>query len=84
MTGLHPPFLDVLFPMMMWDQGTRDPGTDWPNAIAQLMKEIDADGINGDTQWGGHSGTHRQPIRSDTRSPSSLNMIPTMKGWPGT
>jgi iron(II)-dependent oxidoreductase len=42
----------VLFPMMIWDQGTRDPGTDWPNAIAQLMKEIDADGINGDTQWG--------------------------------
>src|SRR5882724_4954478 len=33
----------VLFPMMMWDQGTRDPGTDWPDATAQLMKEIGAD-----------------------------------------
>ena len=42
----------VLFPMMMWDQGTRDPGTDWPDAIAQLMKQIGADGINGDTQDG--------------------------------
>ena len=42
----------VLFPMMMWDQGTRDPGKPWPQAIAQLMKEIDADGINGDTQDG--------------------------------
>ena len=42
----------VLFPMMMWDQGTRDPGAPWPDAIAQLMKEIDADGINGDTQDG--------------------------------
>lgn len=42
----------VLFPMMMWDQGTRDPGTPWPQAIAELMKEIDADGINGDTQDG--------------------------------
>ncbi len=42
----------VLFPMMMWDQGTRDPGTDWPAAIAAFMKEIDADGINGDTQDG--------------------------------
>jgi iron(II)-dependent oxidoreductase len=42
----------VLFPMMMWDQGTRDPGTDWPSAIAQLMAEIGADGINGDTQDG--------------------------------
>ena len=42
----------VLFPMMMWDQGTRDSGKPWPDAIAELMKEIDADGINGDTQDG--------------------------------
>jgi gamma-glutamyl hercynylcysteine S-oxide synthase len=42
----------VLFPMMMWDQGTRDPGESWPNAIAKLMAEIGADGINGDTQDG--------------------------------
>ncbi len=42
----------VLFPMMMWDQGTRDPGKSWPDAVAELMKEIDADGINGDTQEG--------------------------------
>ena len=42
----------VLFPMMMWDQGTRDPGKPWPQAIAELMAEIDADGINGDTQDG--------------------------------
>ena len=42
----------VLFPMMMWDQGTRDPGMAWPEAIANLMAEIGADGINGDTQDG--------------------------------
>ena len=42
----------VLFPMMMWDQGTRDPGKPWPDAIAELMKEVGADGINGDTQDG--------------------------------
>ena len=42
----------VLFPMMMWDQGTRDPGHPWPDAIADLMKQLDADGINGDTQDG--------------------------------
>ena len=42
----------VLFPMMMWDQGTRDPGISWPEAIAGLMAEIGADGINGDTQDG--------------------------------
>jgi iron(II)-dependent oxidoreductase len=42
----------VLFPMMMWDQGTRDSGVPWPDAIAGLMAEIGADGINGDTQDG--------------------------------
>ena len=42
----------VLFPMMMWDEGTRDPGKTWPDAVAELMKEIDADGMNGDTQDG--------------------------------
>ena len=42
----------VLFPMMMWDQGTREPSQPWPDAVAALMKEIDADGINGDTQDG--------------------------------
>ncbi len=42
----------VLFPMNMWDQGTRDPGKPWPDAIAELMKEIGADGINGDTLCG--------------------------------
>jgi formylglycine-generating enzyme required for sulfatase activity len=45
--GVH-----VLFPIMMWDQGTHDPGKPWPDAVAELMKEIDADGINGDTQDG--------------------------------
>ena len=42
----------VLFPMMMWDQGTRELGTSWPQGIASLMAEIGADGINGDTQDG--------------------------------
>jgi iron(II)-dependent oxidoreductase len=42
----------VFFPMMMWDQGTRDPGKSWPDAIASLMSEIGADGVNGDTQDG--------------------------------
>jgi iron(II)-dependent oxidoreductase len=45
--GVH-----VLFPMMMWDQGTHDPGRPWTQAIAETMKEIDADGVNGDTQDG--------------------------------
>src|SRR4029077_12295198 len=42
----------ALFPMMMWDQGTRDWVATCPDAIAKLMAEIGADGINGDTQDG--------------------------------
>jgi gamma-glutamyl hercynylcysteine S-oxide synthase len=42
----------VLFPMMMWDQGTHEPPGNWPQSIAELMKQIGADGINGDTQDG--------------------------------
>ena len=39
----------VLFPVMVWDQGTRDVGV--PNwvATARLLAEIGADGVNGDT-----------------------------------
>jgi iron(II)-dependent oxidoreductase len=48
----HKRGVKVLFPMMMWDQGTHDPGKPWTDAIAELMAEIDADGINGDTQDG--------------------------------
>ena len=42
----------VLFPMMMWDEGTHQPDQSWPDALATLMKEVDADGVNGDTQDG--------------------------------
>src|SRR5215469_4262412 len=51
-TDFHGRGVRVLFPMMMWDQGTRDPGMPWPDAIASLMAEVGADGINGDTQDG--------------------------------
>ena len=39
----------VLFPVMLWDQGTRDEGKPNWQATAELMKEIGADGVNGDT-----------------------------------
>jgi iron(II)-dependent oxidoreductase len=42
----------VLFPMMMWDEGTHDPGKPWSQAIAERIAEIGADGVNGDTQDG--------------------------------
>ena len=42
----------VFLTKMMWDQGTRDEGVPWPQAIATLMQKMDADGVNGDTQDG--------------------------------
>lgn len=42
----------VMFPMMLWDQGTRALERSWPDELAALMQEIGADGINGDTQDG--------------------------------
>jgi formylglycine-generating enzyme required for sulfatase activity len=42
----------VLFPVMLWDQGTRDVGMPNWKATAQAMAEIGADGINGDTLGG--------------------------------
>ncbi len=48
-TDFHRRGVRVLFPVMLWDQGTRDVGV--PNwvATAEAMAEIGADGINGDT-----------------------------------
>lgn len=42
----------VLFPIMLWDQGTHEIGAaDW-DATAKLLAEVGADGINGDTLRG--------------------------------
>lgn len=45
--GVH-----VLFPYNPWDRGTRPEGMPDAEAIATLMKEVDADGVNGDTMDG--------------------------------
>jgi formylglycine-generating enzyme required for sulfatase activity len=42
----------VFFPVMVWDQGTRDEGKPVWEATAEIMKAIDADGVNGDTMDG--------------------------------
>ena len=42
----------VLFPIMLWDQGTRDLGAPNWEATAKLFAEIGADGLNGDTLRG--------------------------------
>jgi iron(II)-dependent oxidoreductase len=42
----------VFFPVMAWDQGTRDEGMPNWEATAKLLAEIGADGVNGDTLRG--------------------------------
>ncbi|HEV2379118.1 MAG TPA: formylglycine-generating enzyme family protein [Terriglobia bacterium] len=39
----------VLLPVMLWDQGTRDEGASNAARTAQLLADIGADGVNGDT-----------------------------------
>src|ERR1035441_7624010 len=41
--------VQVFFPSMPWDTGTRDVAQPYWNAAAQLLAEIGADGVNGDT-----------------------------------
>jgi formylglycine-generating enzyme required for sulfatase activity len=42
----------VLFPINLWDQGTRAEGVPDSAAIARLMADVGADGLNGDTLAG--------------------------------
>ena len=42
----------VLFPVMPWDTGTRPKARRFGSAAARNMKEIGADGVNGDTMGG--------------------------------
>ena len=42
----------VFFPVMLWDQGTHDPGVPNWEATAKLLAEVGADGVNGDTLRG--------------------------------
>jgi gamma-glutamyl hercynylcysteine S-oxide synthase len=39
----------VFFPTLAWDSGTRDEGAPTPTALAELMTQIGADGVNFDT-----------------------------------
>jgi iron(II)-dependent oxidoreductase len=42
----------VLFPVMLWDQGTRKEGIPDAEALSQELVDVGADGINGDTLQG--------------------------------
>jgi formylglycine-generating enzyme required for sulfatase activity len=45
----HDRGVKVLFPTMLWDRGTRQQGTADALALAGMLAQIGADGINGDT-----------------------------------
>lgn len=51
-SDFHRRGVKVFFPVMPWDQGTHDPGMPNWSASAQLLAEVGADGINGDTLRG--------------------------------
>lgn len=42
----------VFFPIMIWDHGTRKISLSMPVALVKEMKELGADGLNGDTMLG--------------------------------
>jgi iron(II)-dependent oxidoreductase len=42
----------VFFPVMIWDNGTHNPGTSIAQALTKEMAEVGADGLNGDTMYG--------------------------------
>ena len=75
----------VLFPVMLWDQGTRDPGlADW-DATAKLLAEVGADGVNGDTLRGiperfAPRRTRRTPAGTRTRA----CLAAPFEAWRGT
>jgi formylglycine-generating enzyme required for sulfatase activity len=45
----HQHGVKVFFPVLAWDNGTRDEGAAAANTMSQLLKDIGADGINFDT-----------------------------------
>jgi iron(II)-dependent oxidoreductase len=45
----HRRHVRVLFPVMLWDQGTHDPGIPEAKALSEELAAVGADGVNGDT-----------------------------------
>jgi iron(II)-dependent oxidoreductase len=50
--AFHRHGVKVLFPTMLWDQGTRAEDVPDPQALASELAEVNADGVNGDTLAG--------------------------------
>ncbi|HTB96985.1 MAG TPA: SUMF1/EgtB/PvdO family nonheme iron enzyme [Terracidiphilus sp.] len=52
----------VLFPIMLWDQGTHDTGLSDADAISKELAAVGADGINGDTLEGMPRNFHEASV----------------------
>ena len=48
-SAFHRRGVHVLFPIMIWDRGTRDEGMPMPEGLVALARQTGADGFNGDT-----------------------------------
>jgi hypothetical protein len=68
----------ILFPTMMWDQETREPGKSWPDASASRMAEIGVDGNKGDTQDGVPSA-YAEAAERIGHTPSKFHFTP--RAW---
>ena len=71
----------VLFPVMVWDQGTRDEGVPNWTATARLLAEVGADGVNGDT-LNAIPRAFRIGFRRDGPSPRARAREPDRRPWP--
>jgi formylglycine-generating enzyme required for sulfatase activity len=84
----HQRGVKVLFPINLWDQGTRDEGaTDW-DAVARLMASIGADGLNGDTMAGfpeafrtAADASGRPLVLEPTDSPPAMGLAWNTMSW---
>jgi formylglycine-generating enzyme required for sulfatase activity len=48
-SDFHKRHVRVLFPVMLWDQGTHNPGKPEAEALSEELTAVGADGVNGDT-----------------------------------
>lgn len=84
----HSQGVKVLFPYNPWDQGTRDEGTDDYVTLTELLKQVNADGFNGDTmsyvseEFWSQSLKNNHPVAIEPEGgPQEATLNYTKMGW---
>src|ERR1700688_1217369 len=84
----HAHHVKVFFPLLAWDAGTRNEGVDAATVMAQLLKDVDADGINFDTLESVPPGFHEasdaigHPLALEPQfQPRDASLAWTNIGW---